>query len=162
MAPALTALNAEVHIFGPEGSRKVPVDAFYVSPGVDVTRETVLRPGELISEIVVLLLLTICTVPTGKSGPGVHRDFALAGVALALRVDGDRVIDGRVVLSGAAPVPWRSKAVEQAVIGRQIDARCVADAAEAVIEDASPLEKNQYKIPLFRGIIEEELSKAVK
>jgi CO/xanthine dehydrogenase FAD-binding subunit len=32
-------------------------------------------------------------------------------------------------------------------------------AAEAAVEDAQPLAKNAYKIPLFRGVIEEELQR---
>ena len=65
--------------------------------------------------------------------------------------------DGRVVLSGAAPAPWRSRAVEDVICGRRLDANTMADAAAAAVRDASPLAKNAYKIPRFRGVIEEEL-----
>ena len=81
-------------------------------------------------------------------------DFALAGVALTLRFDGRRV-----VLNGAAPVPWRSTAVEQALRGRELTADVVAAAAKEVTAGAEPLEKNDYKIPLFQGLIEEELTR---
>lgn len=86
-------------------------------------------------------------------------DFALAGVALALRFDGRRVVDGRVVLSGAAPTPWRSTEVEDAIRGRELDASVIAAAAQAVVAGAEPLEKNGYKLPLFQGVIEEELTR---
>jgi xanthine dehydrogenase YagS FAD-binding subunit len=85
-------------------------------------------------------------------------DFALAGVALALRFNNDVVTKARVVLSAAAPVPWRSKEVENAIIGNRLDADIIAKAAEAAVGNAQPLEQNDYKIPLFRGMIEEELS----
>jgi xanthine dehydrogenase YagS FAD-binding subunit len=78
-------------------------------------------------------------------------------VALALQFKGDRVEKARVVLSGAAPIPWRSKEVEEAITGRRLDADTVVQAAEVAVKNADPLEKNAYKIPLFRGIIEEEL-----
>ena len=80
-------------------------------------------------------------------------------MALALRFDGERVADGRVVLSGAAPVPWRSQPVEAAIRGRTLDAATIAAAADAVVEGAQPLDKNAYKLPLFRGVIEEELQR---
>ena len=86
-------------------------------------------------------------------------DFALAGVALALVFTGDRVERGGVVLSGAAPIPWRSKAVEQTVAGRKLDAETAERSAEAAVKDAQPLEHNAYKVPLFRAIVQEELTK---
>jgi len=66
------------------------------------------------------------------------------------------------VLSGAAPVPWRSRAVEEMITGRKLDAETVKLAAETAIKNAEPMEQNAYKLPLFRGVIEEELSTIAK
>jgi xanthine dehydrogenase YagS FAD-binding subunit len=63
----------------------------------------------------------------------------------------------RVVLSGAAPIPWRSKEVEEIITGKRLDADTIVQASEAAVKNAQPLEHNVYKIPLFRGLIEEEL-----
>jgi xanthine dehydrogenase YagS FAD-binding subunit len=63
----------------------------------------------------------------------------------------------RVVLSGAAPIPWRSKEVEEVITGKRLDADTVAQASKAAVKNAQPLEHNLYKISLFRGLIEEEL-----
>jgi xanthine dehydrogenase YagS FAD-binding subunit len=38
-----------------------------------------------------------------------------------------------------------------------LDADTVAQAAEIAVKNAEPLEHNGYKVPLFRGMIEEEL-----
>jgi xanthine dehydrogenase YagS FAD-binding subunit len=122
-----------------------------------VHRETVLSPGEIVTEIV---------LPSAQGMRSSYRkvraraswDFALAGVALALRFNNDVVTKARVVLSAAAPVPWRSKEVENAIIGQRLDADIMAKAGEAAVRDAQPLEQNDYKIPLFRGMIEEELT----
>jgi xanthine dehydrogenase YagS FAD-binding subunit len=158
-APALVALNATARLAGPKGVRDVPLEKFFVLPEVDVQRETVLGRGEIVTEI---------RIPPPASGTrSSYRkvrarrswDFALAGVALALRFDGKRVIDGRVVLGGAAPVPWRSSEVEQVIRGKELTAEVIVAAAKAVTSGAEPLEKNGYKIPLFRGIIEEELAR---
>jgi xanthine dehydrogenase YagS FAD-binding subunit len=154
-APALAALNARVHIAGPEGERYVPVESFHVLPAEDVQRETVLVPGEIVTDVVLPappagLRSTYRKVRARRSW-----DFALA---LALQFDGRRVVNGRVVASGAAPIPWRSRAVEDVIRGRVIDDPLIAAASDALVEDAEPLLNNQYKIPLFRGVIEEELS----
>jgi len=157
-APALAALNARVHIAGPEGERYVQVDSFHVLPAEDVQRETILEPGEIVTAVLLPpppagLRSTYRKVRARRSW-----DFALAGLALALQFDGRRVVNGRVVASGAAPIPWRSRAVEDVIRGHIIDDALIAAASNALVEGAEPLLKNQYKIPLFRAVIEEELS----
>jgi xanthine dehydrogenase YagS FAD-binding subunit len=161
-APALSALRATVRIRGPKGSRSVPIDQFFVPPATDPRKETILAPEEIITEI------SIPAPPPGlKSSYRKIRarrswDFALAGVALALRFDGARVSEARVWLSGAAPQPWRSKEVEQEIVGKQLDEKTIARAGAAVVKNAEPLAKNEYKIPLFRAVIEEELEAMAK
>lgn len=157
-APALAALNARVHIAGPQGERFVPVESFHVLPAEDVQRETVLEPGEIVIGVLLPtppagLRSTYRKVRTRRSW-----DFALASMALALQLEGRRVVNGRVVAGGAAPIPWRSRAVEDVIRGRIIDDDLIAAAADALVEGAEPLQNNQYKIPLFRGVIEGELA----
>jgi xanthine dehydrogenase YagS FAD-binding subunit len=146
-----------VRIAGSKGSRSVPIDRFFVAPAVDPRKETVLSPGEIVTEI------SIPAPPPGlrssyrKVRARRSWDFALAGVALVLRFDGVRVSEARVWLSAAAPVPWRSKEVEQEILGKQLDEKTILRAGEAAMKNAEPLAKNGYKIPLFRAVIEEEL-----
>jgi xanthine dehydrogenase YagS FAD-binding subunit len=156
-APALVALQASVVIAGPNGRRNVAVENFHMPPAVDYTRETVLEPQEIVAEIVL--------PPPAEGLRSSYRkvrarrawDFALAGVALAIVFSGDQATDSRVVLSGAAPVPWRSVEAEKIVKGRQIDRNRAAKAAEAALKNTEPMEQNEYKIPLFRGLIEQQL-----
>jgi len=156
-APALIALNARVTIAGPNGQRTLAVENFHMSPADDYTRETVLEPAEVVTEIVL--------PPPAKGLQSSYRkvrarrswDFALAGVALAVAFNGDQAADCRVVLSGAAPVPWRSAEAEKIVKGRQLNPDRAAKAAEAALKNAEPMEQNEYKIPLFRNLIEQQM-----
>ena len=85
-------------------------------------------------------------------------DFALASVALAVRLDAARrVADARVVLGGVAPVPWRSAAAEAAIRGKPLAAATAAAAARAAVRGAEPLEQNGYKVALVEAIVEESL-----
>ena len=160
-APALVAFEASIRINGPKGTRTVAVEKFFVLPNVDVFRETVLEPGEIVTEIV---------IPPAQGVKSSYRkvraraswDFALAGLALAIKFNNDVVSSARAVLSGAAPIPWRSKEIENAIIGRRLDESIAARAAETAMMNARPLAQNDYKIPLFRGMIEEELLAARK
>jgi len=157
MAPVLMAYESLLRVVGPKGSKLVPFHKFYVLPNEDVRRETVLKGNEIVTEI--LLPPPVQGLRSSYRKVRVRRswDFALAGVALAIQLNGNRVERARVVLSGAAPIPWRSKEVEEAITGKRLDADTVAHAAEAAVKKAETLEHNTYKVPLFRGIIEEEL-----
>ena len=156
-APALIALQASVTIVGPNGRRSMPVENFHMLPSEDYTRETALAPAEIVTEIVL--------PPPAEGLRSSYRkvrarrawDFALAGVALAIVFTGDQAADCRVVLSGAAPVPWRSTEAEEVIKGGRLDRVRVVTAAEAAVKNAEPMEQNEYKIPLFRGLIEQQL-----
>lgn len=157
IAPALVALDAVVRIVGPEGTRTVLVEEFHVPAGRDFRRETVLEPGEVVTEILLPQpSLAVYSSYRKVRGRG-SWDFAVAGVALVLTFRDDLVHSARVVLSGAAPVPWRCRETEEVLTGRRIDGATAARAAEAAMANARPLRHNGYKIPLFRGLIEEQL-----
>jgi xanthine dehydrogenase YagS FAD-binding subunit len=81
IAPALVVLGATVRIASREGTRTVPIEQFHVSPRDDIQRETVLRPGEVVTAI------DISAPPRGLKS-AYHKvrargawDFALAGVS---------------------------------------------------------------------------------
>jgi xanthine dehydrogenase YagS FAD-binding subunit len=156
-APALVALRASVNIFGPNGRRNVAVQNFHIPPSQSYTKETVLGPAEIVTEIVLPPPLDGLRSSYRKVRARSTWDFALAGVALGIVFNGDQVTDSRVVLSGAAPVPWRSDEAENAVKGKRLDRESTAKAAEAAMKNAEPMEQNDYKIPLFRGLIEQQL-----
>jgi xanthine dehydrogenase YagS FAD-binding subunit len=147
-ATALTALGASLVLKGPAGERTVAIDDFFVRPGADVTRENVLRPGELIVEV---------WVPGGRKSSYVKLmekqsfDWPLAEAAVSL---GD---DPRVVLGAAAPVPWRAREAEAMVRGKRVDEALAAAAAQAAVEGAKPLEHNGYKVPLLRTSVKRAL-----
>jgi xanthine dehydrogenase YagS FAD-binding subunit len=156
-APALAALGAVCRVSGPTTSRSVAVESLHVPPSEDPRRETVLDPDEIITEIVLPAAAPGLRSSYRKVRTRGAWDFALAGVALALVFDGDTVSSARVFLSGAAPVPWRSKPTEEAIIGTKLDDATIAKAAEATVAGAEPLEHNGYKLPLFEGVMKEEL-----
>jgi len=156
-ASPLVALQATVKVAGPKGPRSLPVEKLFVLPAVDHTRETVLGPGELVTEVHL--------PPPLPGGRGLYRkvrargawDFALGGVALALSVKEGTVASARVVLSGVAPTPWRVPEVEKLLVGKALDANLAAEAAELAVKGAEPMSGNGYKVPLVKGAVEEAL-----
>jgi xanthine dehydrogenase YagS FAD-binding subunit len=156
-APALVALEAQVRIRSTGGSRTVAVEGFHVPPATDPMRETVLEPGEVLTEIILPPAARGLRSSYRKVRARRSWDFALAGVALAISPNGGTVEKARIVMSGAAPVPWRASASEKALAGRPLDAATAARAGEAAVAGAEPLAQNGYKIPLFRALVEAEL-----
>jgi xanthine dehydrogenase YagS FAD-binding subunit len=156
-APALVALGGSVKIASGGGERTVPLEEFYILPEVDHEKETVLEPGEIVTEVVL--------PPLGEGWQSSYRkvrergswDFALASVALALRSEGGRVREARIILGGVAPVPWRSQAAEEELTGRRIDEGRARRVGDAAIKNAEPLDYNGYKVPLVKGVVEEAL-----
>jgi xanthine dehydrogenase YagS FAD-binding subunit len=156
-APALIALDARVNIAGAKGTRNVPVEEFFMPPAKDPKRETILEPGEIVTEVLLAAPSKGLRSSFRKVRARGSWDFALASVALALTMNNRRVGSARVVLGGAAPVPWRSRETEAIIMGKQLDAATITKAAEAAISKAQPMDHNRYKLALFRGLVEEQL-----
>jgi len=150
-APALVALGARLRIMGAKGVRTVSAEKFFVPAQVDHTKETVLEPGEVVTEAIL--------PPAPEGMRSTYRkirergswDFALASVAVA--VTGPK--SARIVLGAAAAVPWRSAAAEKAFAAGATPAQV----AEAAVAGAEPMDKNGYKVALFRGAVEDVLSR---
>ena len=157
IAPPLAALGAVCRISGPESSRSVAVESFHMPATEDPRRETVLEVDEILTEIVLPPPAPGLQSSYRKVRTRNAWDFALAGVALAIVSDGDTVRSARVFLSGAAPIPWRAIGVEAAITGKKLDAATIAAASKAAIEGAEPLAENGYKLPLFEGLVAEQL-----
>jgi xanthine dehydrogenase YagS FAD-binding subunit len=157
-APALMALDASVRLVGPRGSRTVALDAFFVLPSKDHTRETVVEPDELVADVLL--------PPPPATAASTYRklrsrgawDFALAGAAVALGLHGKKVERARIVLSGVAPVPWRVELAEREVVGHELSDALIERAAQHAGNGASPLSSNAYKVALVRGAVAEALS----
>jgi xanthine dehydrogenase YagS FAD-binding subunit len=161
-APALIACGAAVRVVGPSGSRLVPVEGLYVLPKVDVKRETVLKPGEIISEIILPKPAEGSKSSYRKARARRSWDFALVGTAFAVEFKDGKIQKARAVFSGVAPVPWRSNEVEEAITGKKLDAQTVSKAAAMAVKKAEPLEGNEYKVAMLMGLVEEELLKLAR
>lgn len=157
-APALMALGASVRLIGPRGSRTVGLDAFFVLPSKDYTRETVVEPDELVADIL------LPAPPAGASST--YRkvrsrgawDFALVGAAVVVGVRGRKIEHARIVLSGVAPVPWRVEPAERELVGHELSDALIDRAAQRASTGATPLSANAYKVALVRGAVAEALS----
>jgi xanthine dehydrogenase YagS FAD-binding subunit len=158
-ATALVALGAQAAIAGRGGSRRVPLESFFLLPEEDMTKENVLQPGEVLTEIVVPAPPAGFVSAYRKVRTRGAFDFALAALAVGLSFRQGRVESPRIVLGAAALKPWRASDAEKALAGAKLDAKTITAAANAAVKGAIPLEQNEYKIPMFRGLVQEVLER---
>lgn len=153
MSVALAALDADVVVLGPSGVRRIALVDFHRLPGDAPQRDTVLEDGDLIAAV---------ELPRSRCGAHWHylkvRDrasfaFALVSVAVALRMEGDRVVDARLALGGVAHKPWRVPAAEQALRDRALDATAAREAAALLLHGARACSHNAFKIPMAERAI---------
>jgi xanthine dehydrogenase YagS FAD-binding subunit len=152
-ATALTALDASIVIASPKEPRTVPIASFFVTPKVDVKRENMLEPGEVITSIKLPRFGAAAKSAYIKQGQRESYDWPIADVAVWLELDGTTVKTARVVLGAAAPVPMRAGAAEAMLVGKRITPELAREAGRVAMNDARPLSKNGYKIEVFRAVV---------
>ncbi len=149
LASPLYALGATVVT----NMRRIAIDEFFVPTSKDITKETVLAPGEIITEIVVPAAAKAMKTAYREAVEKESNDWALVSASVVLEFDGATVKSARVVLGSVAAVPYRVTAVEDALKGQRVTAAFAAKAAEAAFAKARPLDDNGYKIALGKTIL---------
>src|SRR5262249_58098197 len=96
------------------GKRTLPLEKFFILPSEEPTRENVLEPAEIITEVTVPASAVAARSTYLKFKERDSLDFALSAVAAALELDDSGAVrQARLVLGGVAPAPWRvAKAAE--------------------------------------------------
>ena len=151
LAVALVALGATVHVHSPRGEeRTLPFANLHVLPGSHPERETVLRPGELITAIDLPALAAARRSLYLKVRDRASYAFALASAAVAVELDGRTIRDARVGLGGIATKPWRSREAERLLIGRPATEPTFRAAADAALAAARPHRDNAFKVTLAK------------
>jgi 4-hydroxybenzoyl-CoA reductase subunit beta len=142
LAPALLALDAEIDLAGPSGRRSIPLADLYIGfarqdEPVTETRGDgkyflSLRPGEVITAV------------RARNTPGLRSaydkirirrsiEYPVTGVAVALRRQGDNLVDLRVAFTGTNPRPVRLAGTAE-LCGGVLDAH-VLSGLDALVRD---------------------------
>jgi xanthine dehydrogenase YagS FAD-binding subunit len=162
LAPVLVALGASVSVVGSDGKRVVSLDKFFTLPAEgNLRRENVLKNDDIITEIMVPASKFAAHSTYLKFKERDSLDFAMAAVAAAVALGANKtIIEARLVLGGVAPIPWRVPKAETALAGKTLSRELLDAVARIALEDAKPLEKNAYKIPLTQTLVRRALAKA--
>ncbi len=159
-APALIALDAQMVIRSSSGERVVSAEDFFIGPSTDITRMSVLQPGDL---------LTTVRVPATFAGAHFYFekvrdrqvwDFPLVNVASAILANNGIIEEARIAVNGVAPRPLRMTAVENAVRCESLDDTTAERVSELAVRGAKPLRHNAYKIPLMLNLVKRSIQRA--
>jgi xanthine dehydrogenase YagS FAD-binding subunit len=161
LGPALVALDAQLHIEGPNGGRDVSAADFFVIPQKPDEREHAIKPNEIVTEIIVPGSSHGMRSATYEVRHKEGMDWPFATAAVALKMSGNTVQSARVVLGHVAPKPWPAEDAAKSLEGKTINEDTAAKAGDAAVQGATPLSRNGYKVQLARVAVKRALLAAV-
>ena len=148
---ALVALDAAIELQGPDGTRTVAAEAFFVD-----YLETALLPGELIAAV------TLPASPAGAFGAyekfaRVEGDYATVSVAAVVAMSGGKCGHVRVALGSCGPKPVRAEAAEAKLAGSALTDADIAEAAAMLREACDPVDdvrgSGEYRLMLVEPLL---------
>ena len=148
-APMLVALDARVRLASSAGEREIPVAALYRDDGIDYLAK---RPDEIVAEVALPAESDAAHLRTAffKLRRRGSIDFGVLSVAVALRTEGGRVTDARVVLGSIASFPSPAGEVARALIGAPLTTESIRAAAQRSRAAATPMDNTDFD-PRWRG-----------
>lgn len=155
-AVALAAMDGRISVAGPEGKRRIGVTEFYQPLGNG------LRRGEMVTGIELPSIEEESRQVFLKFTLRKPIDFAIVSVASIITVKGGVCAKACIALGAVAPGPVRAKGAEEFLLGRHVDERAAAAAAEAALAGAKPLSMNAYKIEIAKTLVRSSILKSAR
>jgi xanthine dehydrogenase small subunit len=132
--PLLIALNAEIHLQGPDGARSSPIERFYRG-----YRKPDLRPGEIITGVLVPKPQPGALLKAYKVSKRFDDDISAVCLTVMLNISEGRVHAVRIGAGGVAPTPMRAHLTEAALTGQDWTAQAASRAARTLQTEFSPI-----------------------
>lgn len=134
MGAPLLALGAKVRIVGPGGERVILLEEFFVGP-----QKTVLRPGEILTQILVPVPEEGMGGAYLKLSPRKALDLAIVGVAVVVGRDGGVCAGCRIGLGAVAPTPVRARQAEKAAKEARLERDSLEEIGRLAAAEAKPI-----------------------
>jgi carbon-monoxide dehydrogenase medium subunit len=133
-APTLLAMNAELNIVGPQGKRILPLEDFFLGPGL-----TALQPAEIVTSVFV-------PMPLSKSGATyLHLsargriDCSAASTGVALTLKGSKIDKLRIFIGACGPTPLRMPKTEKKLINQTFTKTIAEKAGLKASKESKPI-----------------------
>jgi xanthine dehydrogenase YagS FAD-binding subunit len=162
MCVALAALEASVHVAGPNGERVIAFNDFHRLPGNTPQLDTNLQPNEIVIAVELPAQGFAKNYSYLKIRDRLSYAFALISVAAALELEDGTIRQARLALGGVAHKPWRDAAAEAALRGQLANRATFTHAADLLLRDAKGFAHNAFKVELARRSIVRALTQAAQ
>jgi 4-hydroxybenzoyl-CoA reductase subunit beta len=157
-APALWSLGARVRLVGPGGERVVGLPALYRDDGIAYLAK---RADEIVTDIL---------LPPADGWTSVYLklrrrgsfDFPVLGVAVAARLEGDRVREARIVLGAVASLPREAAAAQAALRGERLTPELIERVAGLAAGPARPLDNTDFTHPHRKRVTRVFVARALR
>jgi 4-hydroxybenzoyl-CoA reductase subunit beta len=158
-APMAIALGGVAVLVGLDGEREIPVAGLYRDDGIVYLAK---RPEEV---------LTALRLPAARGTRSAYVklrrrgsiDFPVAGAAVTARLEGDTVVDCRIVLSAVASHPLEVEAAGAFLRGKPLSREAIEQAAELAARPAKPLDNADlshfWRKRMVRVVVEQALTR---
>ena len=160
LAP-LVALGAAFVLASRAGARTVPAEEFFVGP-----KETVLRSGELLVEILISASRLAGCSAFRMIGKRNGQAISQVNTAIWLAVEGGVIREARAAVGSVAPIPLRLRRAEALLSGkavRSLDVRAVLAAVDAEIAPISDVRASvEYRRLVAASLFRDALAEAVE
>ena len=152
-AAALVALDATMVVRRVGGAeREIAANEFFVPPGFDITKMTMIGEGDLLVSIRIPGTFAGKTFYFEKVREREVWDFGLLTIASAMSGAGS-IEDSRIVVNGVAARPYRLNEVETAIRGKARNEETANLAADIAVRGAVPLQHNGFKVPMMANLV---------
>lgn len=158
-APALLAYDARVKIQGPQSERIIPLEKFFLGPGMSAMKEDEILTG-----------IEVPSVPIETKGVYLKHstrriDVAIVGVGVVIRMDGQVCSEIRIALGAVGPTPFRARKAEDVIRGEKVTEAVVERTAQTASEESFPIDDIRgyadYRIEMVRTQVREGIERAI-
>jgi 4-hydroxybenzoyl-CoA reductase subunit beta len=136
MAPVFMALGASVRLAGPNGERTLPLRDFFALDGI---KRTVKQREEIVVSVDLPSDAKELRASYQKFRVREAWDFPELAVAAAVRLEGDRIAELRLVANAVASIPLWLPDVAAPFVGRTLDDATIDAVADAMTAAVSPV-----------------------
>ncbi len=152
----MISLDARIVATGPNGTRTIGISDFFIS-----LFETALAPDEILTEIRI-------PIPPAGSGGAYFKlerkvgDFATAGVAAQVVMNGDRCTSARIGLTNAGDVPINASGAAYSLVNHSPDEAMISAAAKMAADESEPTEDLRGPVDYKQAMVKELTKRALR
>jgi xanthine dehydrogenase small subunit len=150
--PALIALGASLVLASKGGTRRLPLEDFFLA-----YRRQDRRPGEIVCSIEIPLATPARQLACYKVSKRFDQDISAIAAGINVSRRAGTITEARIAFGGMAEIPKRARAAEAALVGRPWSEETFVAAGEALARDFAPIDdmraSSAYRATVARNLL---------